>query len=95
MHGPCIHARHAYTTRIRVGPRVYAWYTRGVRVYMGHAFIHTIAIVSNVNQFDLERMKESGKQWARYKESMALLRRMARVQFASTIAEQLREIWDC
>jgi hypothetical protein len=32
--------------------------------------------MSNVNQFDLERMKESGKQWARYKESMALLRRL-------------------
>ena len=38
--------------------------------------IHTIAIMWNVNQFDLERMKESGKQWARYKESMALLRRL-------------------
>ena len=38
--------------------------------------IHTIATMWNVNQFGRERTKESGKQWGRYKESMALLRRL-------------------
>ena len=50
-------------------PRVYAW-----RACMHGPCTHTIATMWNVNKFGLERATRSGKQWARYKESIALLR---------------------